>query len=171
MVEQIKTMLENCKYDDVLKTAEECLPKDKKGNFVTKKEKSDVVHDLLAHLSEQMITMNKKKTETSEKFLSWLESEILKGSVERLKNKTKITEFYENDLDTLISVLKQNRIFPKILDLGDRRYETLKKAYDSTMLKLKPLMNKLAATDTLIDQIVYKLYGLTEDEIKVVEGK
>ena len=35
--------------------------------------------------------------------------------------------------------------------------------------KLKPLMGRIDAMDGLIDQIVYKLYGLTEDEIKIVE--
>jgi len=29
---------------------------------------------------------------------------------------------------------------------------------------------RIEATDRLLDQIVYKLYGLTEEEIKVVEG-
>ena len=67
--------------------------------------------------------------------------------------------------------MKQNRILPQILDLGNRRYETLKKLSDSTKSKLKPLISKPTATDTLIDQTVYKLYGLTEEEIKVVEGK
>ena len=36
--------------------------------------------------------------------------------------------------------------------------------------KLTPLLNRIEATDRLIDQIVYKLYGLTQDEIKIVEG-
>jgi type II restriction/modification system DNA methylase subunit YeeA len=35
---------------------------------------------------------------------------------------------------------------------------------------LGPLKEKIRATDNLIDQIVYKLYGLTDEEIKVVEG-
>jgi len=30
---------------------------------------------------------------------------------------------------------------------------------------------KLAATDTQIDQMVYKLYNLTEEEIRIVEGE
>lgn len=38
------------------------------------------------------------------------------------------------------------------------------------MSKLAPLMEKIKATDRLIDLIVYKLYGLTADEIKIVEG-
>lgn len=29
----------------------------------------------------------------------------------------------------------------------------------------------LGRTDQLIDQIVYKLYGLTEEEIAIVEGR
>ena len=34
-----------------------------------------------------------------------------------------------------------------------------------------PLKAKIAATDRLIDQIVYRLYGLTDKEIQVVEGE
>jgi hypothetical protein len=33
-----------------------------------------------------------------------------------------------------------------------------------------PLKAHLAATDRLIDLIVYRLYGLTEEEIAIVEG-
>ena len=35
---------------------------------------------------------------------------------------------------------------------------------------LEPLKAKIKSTDELIDEIVYKLYGLTEDEIKIVKG-
>lgn len=34
----------------------------------------------------------------------------------------------------------------------------------------KALVQKIEATDNLIDQIVYRLYGLTDEEIAVVEG-
>jgi hypothetical protein len=36
---------------------------------------------------------------------------------------------------------------------------------------LTPLKAHIKATDKLIDQIVYKLYGLNEDEIAIVEGR
>jgi hypothetical protein len=32
------------------------------------------------------------------------------------------------------------------------------------------LERQIAATDTQFDRLVYDLYGLTEDEIKIVEG-
>jgi len=33
------------------------------------------------------------------------------------------------------------------------------------------LQRRIAATDRRIDRLVYKLYGLTEEEIGIVEGK
>jgi hypothetical protein len=32
-------------------------------------------------------------------------------------------------------------------------------------------VRRIAATDWLIDQVVYRLYGLTADEVAVVEGR
>ena len=34
----------------------------------------------------------------------------------------------------------------------------------------EPMERQIAATDKKIDELVYKLYGLTEEEIKIVEG-
>jgi hypothetical protein len=34
----------------------------------------------------------------------------------------------------------------------------------------KRLIARIAATDRLIDEVVYRLYGLTEEAVKVVEG-
>ncbi|MBC8492239.1 MAG: hypothetical protein H8D43_00535, partial [Chloroflexi bacterium] len=37
--------------------------------------------------------------------------------------------------------------------------------------ELAEVRRKIQLTDDLIDQIVYKLYGLTEQEIAIVEGR
>jgi len=42
--------------------------------------------------------------------------------------------------------------------------------FSASMAKLTPLKARIAATDRLIDRIVYRLYGLTEEEIALVEG-
>jgi len=40
------------------------------------------------------------------------------------------------------------------------------------MLHMQQLIHHhIVATDKKIDQLVYKLYGLTEKEIRIVEGK
>jgi type II restriction/modification system DNA methylase subunit YeeA len=46
----------------------------------------------------------------------------------------------------------------------------LQAEFNASVGKLAPLLKRIEATDKLIDQIVYKLYGLTKDEIKIVEG-
>ncbi|MGB3919564.1 hypothetical protein [Methanothrix sp.] len=39
------------------------------------------------------------------------------------------------------------------------------------MSKLDPLRERIEETDELIDAVVYRLYGLTDEEIEIVEGK
>jgi hypothetical protein len=48
--------------------------------------------------------------------------------------------------------------------------EALKAEFDGSMGKLGPLREKIRQTDELIDAVVYRLYGLTEEEIGIVEG-
>jgi len=158
------------KFADLLQKIEEFLPKDQSGNFIIEKEKSDVVHDFLAFLAEQMIEMNKEKQKEIKSFLEWLEREI-GAKIDELSGKTVIKEYFkgENTFDRLIEVLKKNR--PKLsLDPSRREFQDkLKEEYDKSIAKLNPLLQKIQDTDNLIDQIVYKLYGLTEEEIKIIE--
>jgi hypothetical protein len=46
-----------------------------------------------------------------------------------------------------------------------------KKLQDAKLDHEKTLLSRqIEATDTAIDKLVYELYGLTEEDIKVVEG-
>ena len=133
-------------------------------------EESDVVHNLLAYLSERMIEMNKEKNTEIKGFLHWFEGEI-GAPIEELTNKTAIKEYYDSEFDAFAGVLAKNK--KKLKDGYDptRREpkEKLQAEFNTSVGKLAPLLKRIEATDGLIDQIVYKLYGLTEDEIKIVE--
>ena len=48
--------------------------------------------------------------------------------------------------------------------------EALRAEFEGSMKKLLPLLERIRQTDELIDAVVYKLYGLTEEEIGIVEG-
>lgn len=48
--------------------------------------------------------------------------------------------------------------------------ELLKDGFGKSVDKLQPLRERIERTDRLIDQVVYRLYGLNEEEIRVVEG-
>ncbi|MBU4220333.1 MAG: Eco57I restriction-modification methylase domain-containing protein, partial [Euryarchaeota archaeon] len=144
-------------------------------DFISKRfsaapEESDVVHDLLAFLAERIIEMNKEKNAEIKSFFDFLKGEI-GAPIGDLSNKTAIQEYYSHEFQNLIDVLDKNKkklkagYDPK----GHANYTHLQEWYNASVSKLKPLMGKIEATDGLIDKIIYKLYGLTEDEIKIVE--
>ena len=93
--------------------------------------------------------------------------------MEELANKTALKEYYDfkYDFETFVKVLVKNK--KKLKEGYDptRREpkDKLEKEYNASLNKLTPLLRRIEATDGLIDQIVYRLYGLTEDEIKIVE--
>ncbi len=169
ILESLKSKYRDNESDKILKIVEECLPKDEDGNFITEKEKSDVIHDLLAFLAERMIGMNKEKKEETKGFLEWLEREI-KTEIDKLTNRTKLKAYYELEFDELLKILKKNKKKISITVSNWEFRDNLKKEFEKSKVVLSPLRNKIGATDKLINQIVYKLYGLTDEEIKIVES-
>ena len=147
---------------------------------------SDVVHDLLAFLAQQMIDLNKQKQAEMKRFLGWLEGilNIQPGKdgntgLEALTGKSRLRSYLgdyqkgeaELSFDELQGILFKNRTRLGV-SLNDPRFITrLREEYEKSLAVLLPIKEKLRWTDNLIDQIVYRLYGLTEEEIAVVEGR
>jgi len=100
--------------------------------------------------------------------LGWLEREA-GTKVEDLTGRTTIKKYHETTGGNLISILNKNKkklhIDPSRRDFQDR----FSIEFDKSLRKLTPLKRNIEMTDHLIDQIVYKLYGLTEEEIRTVE--
>ncbi|MFH1941437.1 MAG: hypothetical protein ABIL68_04975 [bacterium] len=57
------------------------------------------------------------------------------------------------------------------IELTPKLISEIKTQFEQSVSVLKPLIVHIEKTDWLIDQIVYRLYGLTEEEIRVVEVK
>jgi len=129
---------------------------------------NSAIYDIITHLAEQMTKINKLKNEKIKDFIEWLEREI-NSTIEILINKTKITQYYTLEFDELLGVLKKNK--KKIpINLSNSEFQrNLKREFERSISVLYPLTNKIRLTDKLIDHIVYKLYGLTDDEIEIVE--
>ena len=70
----------------------------------------------------------------------------------------------------MLEILKENRKALKVNPASKDFFDPLKDAFQKSLSKLTPLKAKISTTDRLIDLIVYRLYGLTEEEIKIVEG-
>lgn len=143
---------------------------------------TDVVHDLLAFLAETMIDLNKQKQAEVKRFLAWLEDTLQiapKGGetgIDSLPGKTIIQGYLgdyqkgeaEADFDAVYDKLFANRkrFRVSLLDMKPR----IEDEYHRSLGVLLPIKRQLEHTDTLIDRIVYQLYGLTDEEIRLIEG-
>ena len=125
-----------------------------------------------------MIELNRQKQAEVNGFLTWLERQI-GVAIDMLNNKTAIQNYlgdYQKgaahlELNELLAVLVKNR---RKLTLDPTRrgfQEAVEHEYTASLAKLLPIKGQLAQTDRLIDQVVYRLYGLSEAEIALVEGR
>ena len=108
-----------------------------------RREETDIVHDILAYLAEQMIEINREKQKEIKSFLRYLER-IIGSAIDNLTNKSKIQNYlgdYQKSephlsCDQLWEILKKNK--KKItVNLLDRQIqETLEKEYQTSLEKL-----------------------------------
>lgn len=148
-------------------------------------EQADVVHDILAFLAEHMIETNKEKQKEVKGFLEWLEHQLQirpdnKGNtgLDALTGKSQLKNYLGNhqkgephlDFDEIWQILEKNKGRMGVSISSRKLWDTIKTEYENSLVKLLPLKEKLRLTDHLIDQIVYRLYGLNDEEIKIVEG-
>jgi len=105
---------------------------------------SVVLHDFLSYLAQKMIELN--------------------------QNKYLLQLFVENKLeigtDEMIKVIK---LLEKHPEWENNASDVLKREIARNLIG--EYETKITQTDNLIDQIVYHLYGLTDEEIKVIEAK
>ena len=92
-------------------------------------------------------------------FLSRIQSNF---TLEKLSNKLK--EFYNYDFKTFLSELKKKKI-----TLTLKQQDEWEQYFNEYKTEINKLQQQINQTDKEIDQLVYKLYGLTADEIKIVE--
>ena len=164
-LEKAKTLYQRC----LDRGSIDCVLGFVKHHLTADPERSDVVHDLLAFQAEQMVEMNKAKGEEIRGFLRWLEREI-EVEIETLQGKTKIQSYFDLSFEELLEILKRNRRSIAV-DPSSRDFqESLEREFTRSCDELNPLRSRIQRTDALIDQVVYQLYGLTDEEIAIVEG-
>jgi hypothetical protein len=160
-------------------------------DFVTERlqaqpEQADVVHDLLAHLAGEMIALHEKKQARTESF--WLDLEgvtdadtfakLQKGKQGRtLWKRSKPCRPFVSEESHSTHSLDESlgwgegafKDFVKALAGKVQHMSDLVGVYRDHAPAYADLVARIAATDWLIDRIVYALYGLTEEEIAIVE--
>jgi len=136
---------------------------------------ADVLHDLLVLLVDQMIEMHKENQAETKRFLRWLAG-YTGLRIDDWRLKTRVKAYWEHGWDEVRRALTQNRkaiekASGRNVEEGGSALETIHRKFDQSVSQLEPLVQRIATTDPLIDLIVYRLYGLTEDEVAIVEER
>jgi len=132
----------------------------------------DVVHDSLVYLAEQMIGMEKRKQAEAKGLPDWLQG-YTELPVEDWRPKTVVKTYWDRGWSELQRALRRDH--QAIAEAsgcnveGREAREDIQREFEKSVARLSPILERIATTDQLIDQIVYRLYGLTEEEVAIVE--
>jgi len=109
----------------------------------------------------KMLELNKQLQAKKIKFLNRTNDNF---EIDKISKKLEV--FYNYDFKTFVSELKKQKI--KLSLVQQDEWEEYFNAYKN---EINQLQNEINTTDKQIDKMVYELYGLTEEEIKIVEGE
>jgi hypothetical protein len=90
----------------------------------------------------------------------------LQDNLDLDKPSKKLEAFYEHDFKTFLKELKKKKI-----TLSLTAQDEWEAYFNDYKTELMTLQTQIDTTDKEIDKMVYELYGLTEEEIAVVEGR
>jgi hypothetical protein len=111
-----------------------------------------------------MLLQNKNLQQQIASFLNLLQAEL-----KLQKISTKLQHYYELNWDEFKTELKKGKVDLNKLTLNQRE-EWLKK-FDSEKKTALEIKNLIQQTDNEIDTMVYALYGLNKNDIKIIEGE
>jgi type I restriction-modification system DNA methylase subunit len=115
----------------------------------------------LEELSEHQIIKFDRFHMQSNKFLKRVKDNF---NLDKLSKK--LEAFYKHDFKTFLAELKKKKV---ILSLVQQ--DEWEEYFESYQEELTTLQTQIDNTDKQIDKMVYELYGLSEDEVCVVEGR
>jgi len=111
--------------------------------------------------ADMMLELNKKLQETKQNFHNEL-------GLEKLTKK--LENFEQLDFDEFVSEYAKTKKIKFTDKLAERNFKNEWLAlFEHDKKEVLELQNQINKTDKEIDQMVYKLYDLTEDEIKIME--
>jgi hypothetical protein len=111
--------------------------------------------------ADEMLELNQSLSNEIISFKNWFRYTF---NVEKLSQK--LEKYQDLTFEEFILEAKKKKV-----DIKSRKnYEMLKEEFEKSLVITQPLKNEINETDNEIDQMVYELYGLNEDEIEIIEN-
>jgi len=114
---------------------------------------------ILFQYSTELINLYKKFNAEIELFKAWLERTYV---IEKFSKK--LGQYYELEFEEFLNELKKKKI-----NIEERKIqELLLKEFNKSKSFIQPLKSEITIIDEKINQKIYKLYDLTEEEINII---
>jgi hypothetical protein len=114
----------------------------------------------IVNIADKLLEINHKLHKEIDGFKHWISKEF---NIEKLSQK--LEKYYELSEDEFIDELKKKKVNTKLR----KNLESLEREFTGSMLIIEPLLQQIDETENKIDQMVYDLYGLKQEEIKIIE--
>jgi len=124
------------------------------------KEISDSLQKPFIHKVESILQLNYNFQEEVNGFKHWIQKEF---NVEKLSQK--LEKYYELSEDEFIDEMRKKKVDTK----SRKNREYLEHEFSESLAIITPLLQEIERTDNEIDQMVYELYGLNDEEIQIIE--
>lgn len=115
----------------------------------------------LINFADIILLQNKELHEKSSHFIN-----LLKAEYETIEISGKLNNWYELDWKQFTNELKKQ----KIVFSGSQKDDWFER-FNRVSTEIKELQKTIDETDKQIDSLIYKLYNLTDEEIKIIEEK
>ncbi|MCK4662802.1 MAG: N-6 DNA methylase [Bacteroidales bacterium] len=121
--------------------------------------------------ADQMLDLNKQLQEKKSKFLNRVKDNLATTVATRghvpltIKISKKLDAFYETDFKTFVAELKKQKLTLSLI-----QQDAWEEYFTAYKTEINQLQYEISKTDKKIDQMVYELYGLTPEEIEIVEN-
>ncbi len=124
------------------------------------KSNSKEEQNIFSEKANKMLNFNKQLQEKSNRFIKRVSDNFVLEKITK-----KLEAFYENDFKTFVSELKKQKVVLSLIQQDE--WEEYFNSYKTEINQIQTEINK---TDHEIDQMVYKLYELTDEEIGIIEN-
>lgn len=122
---------------------------------------SDVEQEPFILLVDKLLELNQQKTTENRSFNKWLHRTF---SITKLSQK--LENYFDLTFDEFLAEIKKKKV-----DIKSRKnLDLLEKEFNSSLEIIEPLQREIKEIDDKINQLVYELYDLTDEEIEIIEN-
>jgi hypothetical protein len=117
--------------------------------------------DFIIEKVDEILKLNKLLLNEINGFKDWLQL-----TFHITKFSKKLDEYYKLSFEDFLLELQKKKVDTK----QRKTQELLKTTFEESVSVINPLLQQIKETDNEIDQMVYDLYGLTDEDINIIQG-